>query len=571
MKTQRYSLHGHWLQNSTATGRLSMEDQFTVVVDNDEEEIVWNLVNENGDCESSDIIDAVQEENSVPHISLNALHALTLCNESQLGCPLTSTYPLQVTVANGNNIMTSKMCRIKWSLHGEDFVADMMILPLGGSEMVLGIQWLSTLDAGVISHSQSPFLSPIVMVKKKDGRWRMCVDYIQLKKHIIKDKFPISLIEELIYELCGSKVFSNLDLRTFKTGIVNNEASSTESKAYSPLTKLLSKNAFVWDKEAGQAFEHEAMMTAPILKLPNLEEDFMVEIDASGEGIGAVLQQHVNSDVQQRIMDSWSQDEEIQTLIAKLKDGKACPKHYSWSNNLLTRKGKLVVGNDSSLLGTLAFIGFYWYNTNYKTSINTIPFEVFYGQPPLPHITYVPGDSNVDVVDRSTSAREEAISLLKFHLGRSEVRMKNMADKKMSEREFILDDWVYVKLQPYRQISLRKRKHHKLSPKFYGPYQIIARIGKVAYRLSLPVNSLIYPVFHVSQLKTHKRDLPNTQQALLEADEDSVISDKPKVVLRRKKLKIGTQDAEYVLVQWVNGAREDATWELLTDMVSSYP
>nr|GEV30893.1 retrotransposable element Tf2 [Tanacetum cinerariifolium] len=124
------------------------------------------------------------------------------------------------------------------------------------------------------------------------------------------------------------------------------------------------------------------------------------------------------------------------------------------------------------------------------------------------------------------TAREEAISLLKFHLERSQVKMKNMADKKRSEREFELNDWVYVKLQPYMQISIRNDRHHKLSPKFYGPYQIIARIGKVAYRRSLLANLQIHPVFHVSQIKAHKEDNPNTQQALPKVDEDVVISDK---------------------------------------------
>ncbi|GKB59580.1 hypothetical protein Tco_0915766 [Tanacetum coccineum] len=62
-----------------------------------------------------------------------------------------------------------------------------------------------------------------------------------------------------------------------------------------------------------------------------------------------------------------------------------------------------------------------------------------------------------------------------------------------------------------------------------------------------------------------------SKQALPKVDEDAMISDKPKVMLGRKNVKNGAQDAEYVLVQWVNGAREDATWELLTDIVSSYP
>jgi hypothetical protein len=76
--------------------------------------------------------------------------------------------------------------------------------------------------------------------------------------------------------------------------------------------------------------------------------------------------------------------------------------------------------------------------------------------------------------------------------------MKINVDAKKSPHTFQLGELVWLKLQPYAQSSIVNRPYPKLAMKFFGPYKILDRIGAATYRLELPTNSQVHPVFHVS-------------------------------------------------------------------------
>ncbi|GJS69071.1 putative reverse transcriptase domain-containing protein [Tanacetum coccineum] len=219
---------------------------------------------------------------------------------------------------------------------------------LAPSEMLeLSNQLKELQEKGFIRPSHSPWGAPVLFVKKKDGSMRMCIDYRELNKLTIKNRYPLPRIDDLFDQLQGVCCFSKIDLRSgyhqlrvreedipktaFRTryghfeftvmpfGLTNapaifmdlmnrvckpyldkSIAVTTEvlfenfSKIAKPLTILTQKNkTYVWGDKQDEAFQimKEKLCNAPVLVLPDGPDDFVVYCDTSKQGFGCVLMQ----------------------------------------------------------------------------------------------------------------------------------------------------------------------------------------------------------------------------------------------------------------------------------------
>jgi hypothetical protein len=143
----------------------------------------------------------------------------------------------------------------------------------------------------------------------------------------------------------------------------------------------------------------------------------------------------------------------------------------------------------------------FWYNTTMHSAHGKTPFEVLYGHQPRHFGISAASLCTTEDLDQWLQDRQAMQLVIQHNLSRAQNRMKAQADKHRQERTFAVGDWVYMKLQPYAQMSIHRRSNHKLSYKFFGSFLVLQRVGKVAYKLQLPESSKTHPVVHVSQLK----------------------------------------------------------------------
>jgi hypothetical protein len=234
-------------------------------------------------------------------------------------------------------------------------------------------------------------------------------------------------------------------------------------------------------------------------------------------------------------------------------------------NKILQQYLRCFVHNKPKQRGQYLHWAEWHYNTSIHTAMGFSPFQVVYGRPPPALSDYIPGSTQLQAVEASLLDRDSVLQILNNKLLKAQSVMKTMADQHRIPHKFTGGDLVFVKLRPYRQISVAGRRVHK---RYYGPYKLIKAIGEVAFQLELPLTSKIHPVFHVSQLKpcfgnnAAALDLPPTTE-----DNHPIIQ--PLSVL---DWKYDDETTEWqVLIQWEGLFPEDSTWESYPEILTTYP
>ncbi|GAU33554.1 hypothetical protein TSUD_143470, partial [Trifolium subterraneum] len=209
---------------------------------------------------------------------------------------------------------------------------------------------------------------------------------------------------------------------------------------------------------------------------------------------------------------------------------------------------------------------------SFHSSIGMAPFEALYGRRcRTPLCWYESGETVVlgpDIVQETT----EKIRMIREKMKASQSRQKSYHDKNRKDVEFQEGDHVFLRVTSTTGVG-RALKSKKLTSKFIGPYQISERIGRVAYRIALPVTlSNLHDVFHVSQLRKYVSDPSHVIESDdIQVKDNLTIETIPLRIEGREVKKLRNKEIASVKVIWGGPAGENATWELESKMKSLYP
>ena len=199
------------------------------------------------------------------------------------------------------------------------------------------------------------------------------------------------------------------------------------------------------------------------------------------------------------------------------------------------------------------------------------PYEAIYGRSCRSSICWTEvGESSITGPDliRDTS---EKVSLIRQRLLTAQSRHKSYADVRRQPLEFEVGDQVFLKVIPKRGV-VKFGKRDKLSSRFIGPFEILERVGTIAYRLALPPSmSDVHEVFHVSMLR---RYIPDPVHVVdwgeIEVDTYETFEEGPVCIMDSRDQVFRSKTVRLVIVLWQHRGVEESTWENEDTMRTTY-
>nr|GEW41919.1 hypothetical protein [Tanacetum cinerariifolium] len=427
------------------------------------------------------------------------------------------------------------------------------LAPSEMKELAKQLQELS--EKGFIRPSSSPWGAPVLFVKKKDGSFHMCIDYRELNKLTVKNRYPLPRIDDLFDQLQGSSdkeeheehlktilkllkreqlyaKFSKCDFWLesvqFLGHVIDSEGIhvdpakiATIKNWATPTTPTEKNKKFEWETKAEEAFQtlKHKLCCAPILALPEGSNDFVVYCDASLRGFGAVLMQrekviaYASRQLITHEENYTTHDLELGAVVFALRWiellsdydceiryhlGKANVVAYALSQKErepIRVKHNVEAENLGRLIKTIFKI--YPDGLSYHVTIKSALFEALYERKCRSPVCWSEvGDSQELIRETNEKIMQIKNRLLTIHS-----HQKSYADVRRRPLEFNVGDKVMLKVSPWKGV-IRFEKRRKLSPRFIGPFKILERIRSLAYKLELPRELQgIHNTFHVSNLK----------------------------------------------------------------------
>ncbi|GKA32379.1 hypothetical protein Tco_0718746 [Tanacetum coccineum] len=427
------------------------------------------------------------------------------------------------------------------------------------------------------------------IIRTNNKNIQMCIDYRELNKLTIKNRYPLPRIDDLFDQLQGSSIYSKIDneIRYHTSLEYENKdiPKTTIPNSYGHIrdpvndeTYSLKEYKFDWGEKEENLFQ---LIKVEVCSAPNSgylrgSEDIVVYLDASHSGVKEAVQCRERKSSQG-----------FSTPSGLIVDRLTKFSHFLpiRENDPLDKLARLYL-NRIVAIGTEPapqfistsdedFTSNFWrsfQNLCYHASIKAAPYEALYGRKCRSPVCWAEvGEAQLtgpELIQETT----EKIVLIKQRMQAVQDRQKSYADRKQKPMKFEFGDRVMLKVSPWKGV-VRFGKRGKLNPRYVRPFKVLAKVGKVAYRLELPQElGRVHHTFYVSNLKKCYADEPLVMPLEgIHVDDKLQFVEETVEIMEREIKRLKQSRIPLVKVRWNSRRGPKFTWERKDSFKQKYP